>query len=199
MHVYDEQRVDLLAGDLVQLVPHHGHQVVQLAGQFGLQVLHGVLVAVLGLPKRVLHLPCPPDLAAHQPHHTQHHLEPLRAVVLGINKHPLLGDIPQTNMHLLLTRGHPALHGAVDIRDRAEGEPLRLRGRHSLDHLVVAREVHALDVIEQLQQVDLDGGGVGVAQYGEQLVVGDEEEPGEGGALGVQVVREGLLAAVQPF
>lgn len=48
-----------------------------------------------------------------------------------------------------------------------------------------------------LDHVLLDAEWVAAAQDAEQLVIGDEEEAGEGVALGVQVVVEALLALLQ--
>ena len=49
-----------------------------------------------------------------------------------------------------------------------------------------------------LDHVFLDTGALMAAQDGEQLIIRNEEEPREGISLGVQVVIETLLAALQP-
>lgn len=49
-----------------------------------------------------------------------------------------------------------------------------------------------------LDHVFLDTGALMAAQDGEQFIIRNEEEPREGISLGVQVVIEALLAALQP-
>eukprot|EP00968_Pinguiococcus_pyrenoidosus_P001317 scaffold58_cov256-Pinguiococcus_pyrenoidosus.AAC.12 len=197
VHVDDQQGVDLLADDLYQLPPHHRDELIQLRREPCLQLLHAVLVAAGHFSEGVLHLPGPPDLRAGERYHAQRLLDPGRPGHVPVLVDALLGDGPQTGLHALLGRLHPRLHGAVHERRVCEGKALVLGGFHAHDGLVAATELQLLDVVEQLEHVDLNAGGVAGAQHGEQLIVGDEEEAREGVPLGVQVVAQGLLALVE--
>ena len=58
--------------------------------------------------------------------------------------------------------------------------------------------IHMIQMCACLDNVFLYTSAFMTAENGQQLVVGDEEEAGKGVPLGVEVVVEALLTALQP-
>ena len=197
MHVDNDQLVDLLAVEVAQVSAYHRGELHELSGELPAELLHREFVSLSHAIKDVGHLPRPPNLRPHQRHHAELLQNPLTARHLGVVEHPLLGDVVQRLAHLRLHAEHPNLHRAFRGGRRTEIERLSLRRGHPHHSLVPPAKFERRAVVVELEHVLLHGRGIGRAQHGEKLVVGDKKEARERIALVVEVLGQGLLASLQ--
>ena len=194
VHVDDDQgrqRLALQLGQLAADLPHDLEEVLRAEVRVLLQ---------LPLADGLGHLRSP----VHGVHADDRLARPLDHPVLPdrvpVVLERLLGDVGDALPHRVLALDEPLLDVAPRVLGVERGDErhaLALLRDHGRD-LQVVLELDLVDALEDLLQEGLHAQGVlGLGEDLQQLVVGEEVEPGEREALGLEVVVQALLDEVQ--